>query len=245
VSHLLPKAIYRWLQRSMAGQKNANPVHVTATQATTKSFQVAEYLLCPECEDRFRLQGEDWVLANGFRGGSSFPIHGALTNAQPLATIIQARIIDTRSISVIDLDKLIYFAVSVFWRAGAREWNAVDHHTQLSLGPYQEMLRQYLLGQGPFPEQAALIVNVADNPSPHLGAVFPYSNRVNGVWQHRFSIPGMAFWLHLGRFRDQLPALCAVRSGVICHVPRLDDNYEREMGALIRTAKPSARLREL
>jgi hypothetical protein len=55
----------------MKGEKNSNPVHVTASQATTKSFQVKEYLLCPECEDRFRLSGEEWVLKNGYRGTST------------------------------------------------------------------------------------------------------------------------------------------------------------------------------
>ena len=242
LSHLLPKALYRWIQRSTAGQKNANAVHVTAKQATTKSFQIAEYLLCPECEERLRVGGEDWVLANGFRGTGSFPIHSVLAGATPFAKLTQASIIDARAIAGIDLQQLAYFALSVFWRAGACQWNALDHYSQISLGPYQETLRQYLLG-GSFPYQAILIANVADNPSPQLGAVFPYSNRVNGVWQHRFSMPGMAFWLHHGRFKDQLPALCAVRSGVICHAAKLDDNYEREMGALIRSAKPSAALR--
>jgi hypothetical protein len=242
LSHLLPKAIYRWIQRSMAGEKNSNPVLVTASQATTKSFQISEYLLCPECEERLRVGGEDWVLANGFRG-KSFPIHSALIGATPIASLTQTQMIDARIIPAIDLQRLAYFAVSVFWRASACRWNAVDHYSQISLGPYQEMLRQFLLGQAPFPDQAVLIANVADNPSPHLGAIFPYSNRVNGVWQHRFSIPGMAFWLHLGRFRDQVPLFCAIRSGVIFHAHALDENYEREMGALIRTAKPSAALR--
>jgi hypothetical protein len=57
----IPEALYRWIQRSSAGQKNANAVHITAKQATTKSFQITEYLHCPECEERLRVGGEDWV----------------------------------------------------------------------------------------------------------------------------------------------------------------------------------------
>ena len=116
LSHLIPKAIYRWIQRSN-GTKNSNPVYVTASQATTRSFQVSEYLLCPDCEDRIRVGGEDWVLANGYRGTKSFLLHSILTAATPIATLTQATVIDARRIPAIDLEKLIHFGASVFWRA--------------------------------------------------------------------------------------------------------------------------------
>jgi hypothetical protein len=151
--------------------------------------------------------------------------------------------ISAGAIATIDLSQLSYFALSVFWRASACPWDMLDHFAQINLGPYQEKLRRFLLGEEGFPEQAVLMVNVSTNPTPQLGAVFPYSNRANGVWQHRFSIPGMAFWLHLGTFRDKLPMFCAVREGMIFYANVLDANFEREMGSLIRTAKPTAALR--
>ena len=80
------------------------------------------------------------------------------------------------------------------------------------------------------------MVNISANPLPHLAVVF--SNRFGGVWQHRFTFPGMAFWLHLGTFPRQLPAFCAVRSGVVLYVKDLETNVEREMGSLIPTSKP-------
>jgi hypothetical protein len=120
-----------------------------------------------------------------------------------------------RTIAAIDLAQLSYFALSVFWRASACPWDALDHFAQIGLGPYQEKLRRFLLGEEGFPQHAVLIVSVSTNPTPQLGAGFPYSNRVNGVWQHRFSIPGTAFWLHLETFRDKLPMF--LRS------PRRDD----------------------
>ena len=243
LSHLLPRAIYRWLQRSMSGAKNSNPVHVSASQATTRSFQVSEYLLCPDCEDRLRVGGEDWVIANGYRGTNSSPIRSALAAATPVAKLTHAAMIDARAVPAIDLQKLIHFGTSVLWRAGACPWRMIDHTDQISLGPYQEALRRFLLGQQAFPEQAVLVISVSSNPTSQLGAVFPYSGRANGVWQHRFSLPGMAFWLHLGRFRDGIPALCSVHSGIVLLASDLDASFEREMGSLIRTAKPSPALR--
>ena len=227
----------------MSGSKNSNPVLVTKAQATTKSFQVSEYLLCPECEDRFRVGGEEWVLKHGYRGTGSFPIHAALRGSKPVAVLTQASIFDARTIADINIGQLTYFAISVFWRASACQWDALDHSTKINLGPHQEPLRKCLLGEEPFPEQAVLMINVTQNPTPLLGAVFPYSNRANGVWQHRFSMAGMAFWLHLGTIRDKLPMFCAVRQGMIFYANALDANFEREMGSLIRTARPSAALR--
>jgi hypothetical protein len=61
-----------------------------------------------------------------------------------------------------------------------------------------------------------------------MGAVYPYSGRIKGTWQHRFTMPGLAFWLHSGC----LPAEFRL-------APNLDENLEREMAMLIRTAKPS------
>ena len=241
-SHLFPKAFYRWIQRSMNGVKNSNPVIITAKQATTKSFQISEHLLCPECENLLRLGGEEWVLKNGYRGGSGFALQSALSKARPLEVLEKASIIDGRTVPGVDVGQLVYFGVSVFWRASARKWDALDHSIELSLGPYREKLRRFLLRQEAFPEQAVLIVNVSAAPPRLLGATFPYSNRVNGIWQHRFSLPGMAFWLHLGQFKDPLPALCAAHSGIICYSRTLDENYEREMLPLMQTAKPSAAL---
>lgn len=241
-SHLLPRALYRWIQRSMKGERNTNPVIITAKQATTKSFQISDYLLCPECEDLLRVGGEDWVLKNGYRGGEAFALRSALSNAKPLARLDKADLIDGRSVPLVDMGRLVHFGVSVFWRASARKWNALDHSIELSLGPYRERLRRFLLRQEAFPDQAVLMVVVSAAPVPLFGATFPYSNRVNGIWQHRLSLPGMAFWLHLGRFKNPLPALCAVHSGIICYARTLDDNYEREMSALMRTATPSPTL---
>lgn len=84
-----------------------------------------------------RLNGEEWVLKNGYRGTGSFPIHNALSGAKPVPVLSQASMIDARTITAIDLAQVTYFALSVFWRAGACRWDALDHFTQIKLGPYQ------------------------------------------------------------------------------------------------------------
>ncbi len=242
-SDLLPKAVNRWIRLSMGDGENPNPVLVTRRIATTSNFRVAEYLLCPQCEDRFNKGGESWVLAHAYRGTDSFPMRAALATAPSIMKLSQASLIDARPIPQISLDKLVYFAASVFWRAGACRWRAVDHYKQEFLGPYQEKLRRFLLGQEAFPDRAALLINVSGNVKPHLGAIYPYSGRVNGTWQHRFAIPGLAFWLHLGNLPAALKRFCAVRFGIVCFVPNLDETFEIDMAKLILTATPSHSLR--
>jgi len=70
---------------------------LTASQVTTKSFQVSEYLLCPACEERLRLGGEDWVLANGCRGPKTFPLQSVLAGATPVANLTKAAMIGART----------------------------------------------------------------------------------------------------------------------------------------------------
>ena len=234
-SDLLPKAVVRWIRMAAEpDQRNPNPVFVTPNLSQQISYRVAEYLLCPTCEDMLNKRGESWTLRNSYRGGHEFPLRAALSGVTPTYTLTQAEIIDARTVRGIDISKIVYFAVSVFWKASARRWRAMDHATQLDFGPYEKSFRKFLLGEQRFPDQAAMIVSVSGNPSPHTGAIYPYGGgRINGTRQYRFAIPGMAFWLHLGRITETLRVVCAYNAGSLCLAPDLNEMYVRDMGALI------------
>ncbi|MGH9655612.1 MAG: hypothetical protein ACRD6B_19375 [Bryobacteraceae bacterium] len=153
----------------------------------------------------------------------------------------RATIVPAAGTPGIELRKLIYFAASVFWRAAAHSWNQIDRRIQIALGPYEERLRRFLLGEEPFLDNAALLINVGDEARPNMSAIYPYSDRVQGVWQHRFAIPGMAFWLHLGRIPEALYTMCAVRASALCLAKNLDDNLLVQGTRLFR-ANPAARI---
>jgi hypothetical protein len=76
-SHLLPKAMYKTL-RSKTDIQNPNPILIGGGVPHRTSEQAQDYLLCEECEDRFRRLGENWVLANCYRGGGTFRLRDAL-----------------------------------------------------------------------------------------------------------------------------------------------------------------------
>lgn len=244
-SHLLPAAIPRWISMSnRATGTSKGAIYVTKKTVVQKDYRIADYLLCRNCEDRFNFGGEKWLLANTYRGSGKFPLQAALQAAsrdgRPLIPLQQATIVPAAATPGIELPKLLYFAASVFWRAAAHSWNQIDRRIQIALGPYEERLRCFLLAEEPFPDNAALLINVGDEASPNMSAIYPYSDRVRGVWQHRFAIPGMAFWLHLGRIPNAMFSMCAARAGTLCLAKNLDDNLVLQGTRLFRV-NPAAR----
>jgi hypothetical protein len=94
----------------------------------------------------------------------------------------------------------IYFALSIIWRAAAANWHFDGKPLErLTLGAYEERIRRYLLGEEPVPTDARIVIQVLDSDRLGASSAFPYSSRVNGVFRHKFSIPGEFFILFLGK----------------------------------------------
>ena len=192
-SDLLPKAVIRWVRLS-ADSTDGDPNPIFVTKSTTKplNFRVAEYFLCPNCEGRLNRCGETWTLKRAYRGNTKFPLRDSISHGPRLISLQKADLIDARGLLTVDLEKLIYFAVNgTSGKACARKWWALDHPTQLEFGPYEERFRQFLLAEQPFPDSAALLINVSADPQPHIGVIYPYGGgRVQRARQYRFAIPG-------------------------------------------------------
>jgi hypothetical protein len=197
-SHLIPAGAFRLLRDPAA--KNPNPVYVGDDEAFTSSKQAKDYLLCEPCEQLFTKRGEDWVLANCYRAKDDFKIREALYRHKPAVSdsggtaLYQANLIPE-----IDVDRLIYFGVSIFWRAGAHTWKHGKDEVHIQLGSYLEPLRLFLLDQGPFPEQMALSLRAFAMDTIGLSAYDPGSVPRAGCHLHAFSIPGLVFSLLVGR----------------------------------------------
>lgn len=115
-SHLLPKALYRFV---IGSNQDPNPVIVTPTSAWQSSKQVEAHLLCSDCEQLFHRRGEDWTLRQCYRGQRRFRLQETLARAAPLADFGDALVFAAARIPAIDIGQLVYFAASVFWRASA------------------------------------------------------------------------------------------------------------------------------
>jgi hypothetical protein len=101
--------------------------------------------------------------------------------------------------------KLLYFGVSVLWRAGCHSWRWQGDSLKIELGPYLEPLRKFLYEDAPFPDRMALVVHVQQVEDFALRVVLPQSRREHGHHIHTFTIPGLLFFLSVGQLLPHIP----------------------------------------
>jgi hypothetical protein len=196
-SHLLPAAAYKPLRASH--QNNPHPLILTDTVAYQTSRQATAYLLCRCCEERFHQNGEDWILSHSYRSPAAFRFRDALIRGTPYFKGPEGTLYAAADIAELDMERVIYFAMSVFWRAAVHRWRRDDRVIKIDLGPYQDPIRKYLYEKTPFPEKMTLRVWVSALEG-NLCAVchLPEAGRKDGVHTYQFAIPGMSFELMVG-----------------------------------------------
>jgi hypothetical protein len=213
-SHFLPAGVFSQLR--VNSLTNPNPVVITKTVTLTSSKQPRDYVLCAECERRFNERGEQWVLANmareeGFLLQDALATHGPVDYTEDFAIFAGARI------PAINMDALVYFAMSVFWRAAIHEWPNVDGKTRpLDLAEFLEPIRLFLLG-GDFPLATAIFVSVWPRREVPRVAYTPREGQAPGWRAFNFMIPGLEFRLYLGSaIPPVLFQTCAQQSELRC-----------------------------
>lgn len=111
----------------------------------------------------------------------------------------------------VNVPALTYFAASIFWRGSIHPWRS-DGTRPVPLGPYEEPLRQYLLGEADFPEAMTLSV-VVRMPSE----ISHFTYEPFGEWRGlsfvaKFPMPGLAFGISAGpEIPEPMRMLCFVR----------------------------------
>jgi hypothetical protein len=105
-----------------ASSQNGNPILISERATISTSKQAQEYLLCEDCEQRFRKNGEDWTLANCFRGPGEFKISQSLLATTALYADADMQLYKANDVANLDLKSIVYFGMSVFWRAAVRSW---------------------------------------------------------------------------------------------------------------------------
>lgn len=207
----MPAAAYK-LSRNPS-RKNPHPMVVTKGSASISSRQVADRFLCGDCEQRLSKGGEAYVLGQCARL-TSFKLRALLETATPVAVDEKYRLYNAAELLGSRVDQYLYFGASVFWRAAARPWTFDGQNlARLSLGAYEEELRQYLLQQAPFPGNGRLFLHVWSDQRIDFTTIPPSSYRVEGARRHKFCIPGITFILFLGREVSRTHDAGALNSG--------------------------------
>src|SRR5713226_5437987 len=154
-SHFLPAAVYAQLRGNT--QLDPNPVLITRRVSLTTSKQITDRVLCAECEQRFSKSGEAWVLGNMARP-EGFLIQDAVAASKPIDANDKFAYYSSVKIPEINMDALVYFAVSMFWRGSAHTWRNVSGYMEgIELGPFEEPIRRFLVGDK-FPADTVILV---------------------------------------------------------------------------------------
>jgi len=208
-SHFIPKAAYKIIKES----EGESPVVVNAEVSLQSDSQMKDYVLCPQCEERFNKNGESWVMKYCSRNAEGFKLKELIDASKPLGGN-GLKVYSAALIPEIDLDQITYFASSIVWRAAVHKWKLGKKRIEpIYLGPYREELRRYLLGETHFPKNAVVWVSVI--PEEKLWNVFipPYGEKVNQCKRYKFPFLGISIMVFLGNqidstFRD----MCTLRS---------------------------------
>ncbi|HEV2199223.1 MAG TPA: hypothetical protein VGR73_05350 [Bryobacteraceae bacterium] len=204
----MPAGAHRRLRDE--SQANPNPFRIGSKGWIQDSKQTRDYLLCCNCEQRLSRGGENWFLRNCWQDGGLFPLKSTLETIAPTLVGQRFKMYCTASISAIDKNAFAYFAASEFWRASVHRWPDAKG---IRLGPYEEDLRKYLMGEAPFPEDCALWVSISDTTTPMTGLVLsPYGDRHGPCHAYKLVVLGVGFNLLVGkRIPQQGREMCFVR----------------------------------
>jgi hypothetical protein len=209
-SHYIPRFAYK---ANRARQlKNQNPVVMTRLGIRQDQRQMKDHVLCGDCERRFNEGGERWVLGRIPPDyGEPFVLQDALLNERPLYREPGLALYGGARIAAFDVDKLVYFAASIFWRGAVHEWKIDDQKApKVELQEKEEPLRVFLLGQGPFPADVWLTTDISPHKPVLNGFVVPMPMHSGGWHCYWFYICGLGFALHFGnRVPSGIKRMCS------------------------------------
>jgi hypothetical protein len=197
-SHYMPGATYKYSRATEL--KNPHPVMLTGETPKQGTDQVRDYAFCQKCENLFRVNGETWVLANiPHDYGAPFPLRAAATASIPAIMEPKRILIAGKATKGFDMDKLIYFGASIFWRGAAHQWKPINGYEipTVRLGVHQEQLRLFLRGESGFPTDVSLSVMLFPYDPVPPGFLLPSALGPEGE-KYWFYITGLGFILDLG-----------------------------------------------
>ncbi|HET6842230.1 MAG TPA: hypothetical protein VFK06_11185 [Candidatus Angelobacter sp.] len=149
-----------------------------------------------------------------YRGKGVFRLRDIVKKLIPVDSNSESALFAASGAPEIDVERLVYFCTSVFWRASVRDWQVEgEKYEAISLGKrHREEIRHYLSGSGPFPQNAVVNIVLSKLNFPALAFNFPVTVRVDEGWCHRIHIPGITFLMTIGRQSAESGALCFLRS---------------------------------
>jgi hypothetical protein len=238
-SHYAPKGGYK---KNRADQvTNPNPIVFVNGKAKQTSSQIRDFKFCTECEKRFNKGGESYAVSLMPEYGANFELHKILTTPKMEHGPEGYILFPAGKIPEVDLDQLVYFGMSMFWR-GTRTWPPADGSPppKLFMSLRQEKaIRKFLLGHGPLPDDLAITVAVwpFKKVSPHFLMPKEEAGSHRLYW---FSYGGLIYRLALGKnIPVVLRKTCAYHKKVLSLSKELGESVHDALKAMADQADKS------
>ena len=157
-SHFVGAGLYR------IADKRGGAVVKTQKLFLGTDKQIRDYVLCRECEQLFNKKGEDYVMRLVKQDSGNFPLLELLSKHKPIATGPNSGDRFSGAEIGLDMEKIAYYGLSMFWRAAVHTWpirvqGQVTGGGKLSADDLEGM-RKYLQGESGWPSGIVLQVIV-------------------------------------------------------------------------------------
>jgi hypothetical protein len=193
-SHLIPAALYK--DCHLPG---GFPIVFNSKLAYEGSHQMQAPLLCLDCEDILNKGGENWMTPLFAKADGSFGFHDLLTSVPPAMVVDDAHVYLAANNPQIQSEKLIHFAMGIFWKAAVHPWIPGEKEPLIDLREYVESIRKYLRGESSYPDEMILNVGILPVPVKHLAISAPYQGSNTTVTNFLFYAVGIEFTLLVGK----------------------------------------------
>jgi hypothetical protein len=235
-SHLIPKDVYK-----LCNSEDLDPIVFNERVAMPTSRQVQTPLLCFQCEQLLNENGEKWVLPLLCTIDGKFPFYDILTTIPADLDDSDLKVYAGSKNPEIEVKKLMHFAMGIFWKASVHRWRGEGIGTLIELGPYGEVVRTFVRGEGMFPAHMALLVQVIPPSQCLIASMTPYEGDRLGWRAFFFHVPGLHFTLSVGKAvpKEQLYSSISQEGHPIILYNGAADQIRRNMKHIFRKAHHS------
>lgn len=198
VSHYLSKGLYKALH-----PKNQNPLLVTGKVAFRTSRQMTAVLLCSDCEKLLNDMGERYTI-RVMSNQKGFLLLKTIQGMTPVVADCGSAAYKCAGSPKIDTGALAHFALGLLWKASVHRWSPAPGVLTggVDLGPYQEAVRKYLMGQSGFPKNVVVKITLCTDAESQHWMYEPTLGKSKGSKEFNYYemlAGGINFGIHIGK----------------------------------------------
>jgi len=194
----MPRAVYDYCRGPAVGE----PILASSKVVLASPRQIQHPLLCLDCEHVLNEGGEDWIVRLFAQYEGPFPFYDFFKDMVPDATFEGYDGFAAVRNPAVKTDKIIHFALGVYWKAAVHSWKGGVREPSINLGPYAEPIRKFLRGEAGFPEKVALTIGVMRPPVKDIAFLAPYQGNAREYHNFIFYTSGIVWALLVGKAVD-------------------------------------------